>query len=328
MSPLPLPPPPPDLTVPEPWCPLPVRLHPAREETAEWLTDWAYRRNLLHGEAATRRFTAARFALFAAYTCSGAEDLRLAAAWTAVNWLIDDELDGSGTDPARFARAALDRLPTGPLFVRPRPASPLLAALDELWEWTAPHRSASWRERFVAHYRDWLAHSVLQRDLRHLAHLDEPATYTRRRRMHSGVEMSLDLTEAAADHELPRVLAHAQPYLELRRLANDIISWHNDLYSVADELAVGDHRSLPAVLVGGGASWQEALDGTARAIAAATRDFLAACDDLREMAGYYPVTAHEVEYTLDMLTLWISGSLRWHQVSARYQQVEPRLRVT
>ena len=106
----------------------------------------------------------------------------------------------------------------------------------------------------------------------------EPAAMARRRRLHSGVEMSVDLNELSDHRELPDDLVQSQWYQELRIAANNVISWTNDVYSLAKEVRFGDFGSLPGALNAAGMSWRVSLTRTVAMIAEATRDFVAWVD--------------------------------------------------
>lgn len=303
------------LTLPEIWCPLAVEVHPEAGIIEQVLLAWATGTGLVSGEAAAERFSLARYGVFTAYTVPRAADLPLAAQWNAFDWLVDDQLDEEGVG-FEFCRELLSRMPVQTDTAPAGSPSPLLAALDDLWRRTAPGRSTEWRRRFTGHYRDWLAFSVLARRHRDDADIE---TYFRRRRIHSGVEMSFDLTEACDDRELPPDLVASQQYRELRAVANNAISWANDIYSIRKELGNGDGGFLPALLVTGhGYDWPTALARSAEMIAAATRDFLTACDDLREAAPLYGTEC--IEESITILSRWIAGSLRWHAESDRYRR--------
>lgn len=303
------------LTLPEIWCPLAVEVHPGAGLVEDVLLAWATTFGLVTGDAAAQRFALARYGVFTAYTSPHAADLPLAAQWNAFDWFVDDRLDEEGVG-FEFCRELLARMPLETEIAPSASPSPLPAALGDLWRRTAPKRSIEWRRRFTGHYRDWLACSVLAR--RHRGEVDLE-TYFRRRRIHSGVEMSFDLTEACDDRELPPDLVASQPYRELRALANNAISWANDIYSIRKELENGDAGFLPALLVAGhGCDWPTALARSAEMIAAATRDFLTACDDLREVAPLYGTAC--IEESIVILARWIAGSLRWHAESDRYRR--------
>jgi hypothetical protein len=308
-------------------CPFPAALHPGAREIDDHLLEWARGWDLVRGPEAARRFHAAGFGRFAASVYPRARRLALVAEWQGHNWLVDDQLD-EGTEAApedriRLARRLLDQL-TPDLSPR-RPTGPLTAALGDLWQRTARPFSRAWRERYVAHYRDFLACTVLPAARPAAAGGRELTPYVRRRRLNSGCEMSFDLIEPANETEVPAVMAGSDVYRSVRLAANDVVSWTNDVFSVRKENARGDADHLAAVLrAASGGGWDDAVARATAMVADLTRDFTEACQDLRAVLPVFALTPAEtatVEESLDDLATWISGSLEWHRWSPRYREV-------
>jgi hypothetical protein len=329
---------PPTLEIPALWCPIPARINPAMGDVEEHLVEWARRFDLIRSTAAEQRFRACGFGQFAAEVYPRGSQLRLAAEWTAYNWILDDHLDeghvASRPEEREHLIAELNaQLTVGtevrvPRQDRGQPANPVVVALADLWRRTAQQMSRTWQERFTSHYRDFLAFTILPMrhpDPRAWLTAPDPFTFIRRRRLFSGCEMSFDLIEVANLSEVPPAMADSDAYRAVRVAANDVISWTNDIYSVRKEIARGDEDHLVAVLRrASGCSWQQSVLQAADMVAEATRDFLGACQDLRAMRELYELGDEEwklVEESLSDLAGWISGSLHWHQHSPRYSDV-------
>ncbi|MDQ1071987.1 terpene synthase family protein [Streptomyces canus] len=306
--------------------PVEVRIHPQADHAQESLLQWASLHGLFRDSRQRERFAHSGFARFAGYTYPRVTSLETVAWWHGHNWLVDDFLDHPHTDDAEAEALVADLLAQLPVDLtdRQEPHGPLATAAADLWRRTAPARSRAWRSRYRAHYRDWLALSLRARPHRQgrSAPVSVP-TYIRRRRLHSGAEMTFDLLEVGHNRELPEIVARSDLYRMVRFAANDAISWTNDLYSLPKDLAVGDADHLTAVLrEARGGTWGEAASKAARMVHEATADFLAACGDLRTMRELYEVIDAEwevVEDSLKDLALWISGSLYWHQETPRYR---------
>ena len=329
------------LNIPPIGCPFEARMHPDVDGVADHLLRWARRSLLIRTPSAAERFHQAGFGRFAAAVYPRATQLHLVAEWQSHNWLADDQLDeglslADPRDRERVAHQLLAQLPVDVPWLRrsPRretpglshPASPLTAALSDLWHRTAKPMSRAWRNRFVGHYRDFLGFTLLPHSARGRLTPGTLAAFVERRRHNSGCEMSFDLSAVATETEVPAEVADSDPYRTVRRCANDVISWTNDIFSVRKEMARGDEDHLVAVLRRvHDTSWDEALSRAVDMVGQRTDDFVVACDDLRDMRGLYGVAASEwraVEESLTDLEGWISGSLEWHRWSPRYRQVE------
>ncbi|MFB8758055.1 terpene synthase family protein [Streptomyces nigra] len=315
-----------DFAVPNLHGPVEVRLHPAADRVEESLLRWATLHGLFRDDRQRDRYARSGFGLFAGYTYPRVAALETVAWWHGHNWLVDDFLDHPRTEDAQAEALVSDLLAQLPvdLTQRQKPKGPLAAAAADLWRRTAPARSRAWRIRYRGHYRDWLALSLRARPHRQGrdAPVDVP-TYVRRRRLHSGAEMTFDLLEVGHHRELPPAVADSDLYRMVRFAANDAISWTNDLYSLPKDLAEGDTDHLTAaVREARSGTWRDAADKVARMVQEATADFVTACRDLRAMRGLYDVTDAEwkaVEESLTDLALWISGSLHWHRHTPRYR---------
>lgn len=317
-----------EVTFPPIWCPFPARLHPDAAGLDDHIIAWARHADLIRDGSAVTHFHRAGFGRFAAAVYPRADRLELVAEWQVYNWIVDDQLD-----EGHVARTPAQRLHTAaelgaqldPDLDAPAPTGPLAAALAELWERTAKPFTRAWRERFAAHYRDFLWYTILPHAEPARIAGQSLADFARRRRLNSGCEMSFDLIEPANSTEIPAAVAASDAYRAVRDAANDVISWTNDIYSVHKETARGDHDHLAAVLwrLEGG-SWQAALDRAAAMVGQRTEDFRSACQDVRGMKPLFGLDPHgwaAVEDSLTDLGSWIAGSLEWHGWSPRYREV-------
>lgn len=316
------------VTFPPIFCPIPARLHPEAAGLDDHIIAWARHCDLIRHGSAAAHFHSAGFGRFAAAVYPRADRLELVAEWQVYNWIVDDRLDEGHVDLShdqRLRTAAELCAQLDPDLDAPEPTGPLAVALADLWERTAKPFSPAWRERFAAHYRDFLWYTILPHaDPARIA-AQSLADYARRRRLNSGCEMSFDLIEPANSAEIPAEVAASDAYRAVRDAANDVISWTNDIYSVHKETARGDHDHLAAVLwrLDGG-TLQAALDRAAAMVARRTEDFGSACRDvrgMRELFGLSPGRWEAVEASLTDLGSWIAGSLEWHDWSPRYREV-------
>ncbi|MQY13528.1 Pentalenene synthase [Streptomyces sp. RB5] len=317
------------MEIPALWCPVEHRLHPEAEGADDRLFLWARKFDLIRSDAAADRFYNAGYGYFCAATYPRARRLDLMSEWNAYNWILDDLLDEGHADTThedriRICREVLAQMP--PDMNAPRPTSPLTAAAADLWERSARPMSVAWRKRYVAHYADWVGQSMLQ----HVP--DEPRdaaslyTHLRRRRIHSGCELSFDLIETGNLSEVPEEITSVDAYEAVRASASDAICWTNDVYSIRKETARGSYDHLvPFLLDQQSTDWPGALASASAMIETATRDYLAACRDLRALRPLFGMPDEawsRVEDSMNDLGLWIAGSLHWHRWSPRYSVVE------
>lgn len=323
--------------VPLIWCPIIPAVHPWAEGADDRLFEWAERFDLVRGGSARQRFHSAGFGNFCAETyprAVGEQGLDLMSEWNGYNWILDDLIDeGYATfgieECQRICRDVMAQMPVD--MRETHPSKPLLNAIADLWRRTAGPMSLAWRRRYVAHYHDWLSGSLLP----HLPSTGESnkaplslTTFSRRRRIHSGCELSFDLLEPGNQEEVPEAVVNCDTYKSIRLSASDAIAWTNDLYSIRKEMARGNRDHLVAHLCDTEhLTWADALAKAVRMVEDSTLDFVRACDDLRERRRVFAVSDEEwqrVEGSLTDLGYWLSGSLHWHSWSPRYRVVEER----
>jgi hypothetical protein len=152
------------VTFPSISCRIPARLHSEAAGLDDHIIAWARHADLIRDGLATAHFHRAGFGRFAAAVYPRAGQLELVAEWQLFNWIVDDQLDEghvTRTTAQRLHTAAELCAQLDPDLEAPAPAGPLAAALADLWERTAKPLSHAWRERFAAHYRDFLAFTIL-----------------------------------------------------------------------------------------------------------------------------------------------------------------------
>ncbi|MEV4229713.1 hypothetical protein AB0J81_21960 [Streptomyces bobili] len=201
---------------------------------------WARDRGLVVDVGEEERLAAMRLEEFASDIVPAADAAQrdLTAQWAAFICLVDDRLDRSGLgsrpDEVRALFARILRVLTqgGSADVRSGPE----AALDDLWQRTAPGMPPQWQERFVADYRDFAAatceEAAVRDDRARLALGDYLAL---RRRTITALPMAT-IVECTADAPWPDLPGGDLRLKTLRMAAADVAGWSNDLASAEDDL--------------------------------------------------------------------------------------------
>ncbi|MFE9674662.1 hypothetical protein ACFYO5_11165 [Streptomyces sp. NPDC006259] len=310
------------LPLPELQFPVPSVIHPGADRIEEQLARWATDLHLLDDECAARRFAHAQFGRFSASCHPRAADLEVAAAWNALMWLVNDVIDEQQGSDEAMLDLAHDLLAQMPIYLHaPRPTQPMTRAMADLCR-MAPTQSPHWRAQIASHFRTALACALQTRH--HRAHPEEGnaglQAYIRRRRQHSGTQMSLDLIELG--HEVVPVIADSDLNLDIRLQAANITGWDNDLWSLPKDHNNNDPVNLVVVLfLSRGGTWEQALATATSMTEEAISDFFTACDDLRCARPLYGTDDSEwgqLEDYLTGLADWLAGTIRWHAESNRF----------
>jgi hypothetical protein len=318
-------------TVPAVFCPFSPRISPHVAEVQRYAVEWAVRHRLLTDLPARAAFARARFAhlIARAYPDAGYADLCLAVAWLTFTFQLDDYFETTlGMRPGhqREAGAVLlsylladDPVLDGTALTAALTAAlgrPLAGGLTDIWSRTTARTGARWRSRFVGHIGQYLAANAWEADNRAAGQVPGIEEYLQMRRHSAATAQFFDLIEVFGGAELSAELS-ADPQLRaLRRSADNVVAWFNDLVSWPKERAIGDPHNLVLVV-----QRQERLS-TAAAIRRVVarhdeevRRFVAVRAQLRPAVRAAP----GVEWLVTGLTQWIRGNVDWSAESGRYR---------
>jgi hypothetical protein len=250
------------------------RVHPAGTAVDTFL-GWTVSAGLSPVGRHRERFAQGRCGSLVAPTCPAAIEPLPMARLTGPDRRVDSIFDpGSGQSgellslaQALFGAGPLDLLlldSDTPLVAAVTDAlgelGPFTVALAEVRAQTQTACTHAWRQ-FLWRYRN----SFHARARAHAgcAEPDSLATFRRRRRIRSGFEPTFDLVEAVSSHEVAAVFFDSQVHRDVRAVADDVVSWTDDLYSVRKKSAGGDFDHLVAVVKGPDGGWDEAIVRTA-----------------------------------------------------------------
>jgi Terpene synthase family 2, C-terminal metal binding len=304
-------------------CPYPVRLGNTSQATAVELelAVWVRKHELVADEEAEAWFAKARFGYFASLVYPHVPDLPVYAKWIAWLFLFDDYFDENrgltavrpGDEPVDASRGLSRYLPIGH-DLPAEPGSALEAALVDLWPELSWTMSPALADRFRRHADAYCASYATPLACARNESAPELSQYVALRRDSGAVETCLDLVERGARTKLPPSVALSPQTRALRRAANDVICWTNDLASLAKEVESGELNNLVAVLRDAtGMDWRSAEEVACRMVDSRTREFAELCEHWT--AGPHPqARAAFAEGVAD----WIAGSFQWHCLSPRY----------
>jgi hypothetical protein len=305
------------------WCPFEYRQNYRTpvSEVEDGLVEWALAAGMLTDDAGVRRFRAARFGELASYVYPEVPDLLVYAKWLSWLFLVDDTFDeNQAQDAGGIEHGARPYLP--PAGVAPaRATAPATQALVDLWRELAGTMPTPLQDRFRRSVDDYVRSYATEMALARGGQAPDLGAYVRLRRDSGAVETCTDLIERQRTACLRPAVAALPQVAELRKAANDVICWSNDVMSLPKEIAHGEQNNIVAVLrEATGMGWQAAATVAGEMIAARTREFVAI---ERALLAADPSTATKAFTT--GLKWWISGSLQWHAASPRYARPDADL---
>jgi hypothetical protein len=328
------------------FCPFPPHISRHLAEVQRYAVEWAVRHRLLADAPGRAAFARAKFAhlMARAYPGAGYPDLCLAVAWLTFTFKLDDHFETAlGSEPGRqrdAGAALLAHLLAGAASLneparheparhepaRHEPASeapglgaalgrPLGGALAEIWARTVARTGSGWRARFVGHVGQYLAANAWEADNRATDRVPSAEEYVQMRRHSAATAMFFDLIEVFGGVELTTEVAADPQLLALRRHADNVVAWFNDLVSWPKESAVGDPHNLVLVLH---RQDRQPLPAAVELVVARhdeeVRRFIALRDELRPALRSAP----GVGWFVEGLAHWIRANVDWSSESGRY----------
>ncbi|MFI7279747.1 terpene synthase [Micromonospora chersina] len=303
-------------------CPIPSRLSPHADAVQVWLVGQLDRLGLPLDPAMRERLARAGFARYAGrlYPDASEADLRSLAALFTWFFLVDDACEG----PGRLAPAQIRALRDGTLaLLREGPrarhagfSGPLRRLLVQAWREPRRRMPARWRLRFADAVADHLDGVWREAVATAAGRPPGVAEYVQLRRATSAAYVSYPLIEFAAGRPLPDAVHHHPALRRLADLANDLLSWYNDLASLErDRAMAGGHNLVLAVAAERGVPMPAAVDLVATHWRAEMARFMA----LRAaVPSFGPALDESVTAHLDGLANAVRGTVDWTLESARY----------
>lgn len=297
------------LTIPTFEFPWPVACHPDVRDVEESMLEWGVRHGLVPDEDYRARVVRTRYGFLAARCYPRAERPLLQAVADYFLWffladdLFVDRVDTVtpktiGNLTAMIDVLDLEHTGTPPVYGEP-------AWLDVCTRLRAC-LSAEHFERFATGMRLWASTAGLQ-ILNHVQpHPIGVAQYETIRRHTSGMNPCLALSDAANDGPVTAAEYHDPAVATLRRHANNVVCWSNDIQSLVVEVRQpGQFRNIVTVYTSQGHPLQEAVDLTADRVRAEIAAFTRLASAVRSRAG------RELAGYVTGLQDWMRGYQTW-----------------
>ena len=309
--------PPPDR--PRLHCSLPAAINPLVDEAHAHGHAWVVQMGLVGAtDAALERCLSARFAWLAAraYPNAEREELFVVVDWLSFLFFYDDLCDTRAVQDGVY-RGDLAELEDRLVAVAHGSASasdddPLARALADIRMRLAGRACAGWLSRFGSRLAEYVDGVRWERILRVQGRVPSPATYARLRPLNSAVFPCLDLAGIFIDGT-DSSFAQATWLSQLEGMANNHVSWVNDVYGIDKEIREQTHANLVVVLAHAHRlSWDDALDRAIEACNVELEAFTALAELARERCDG---RGHAY---IEAMAAWMRGNLDWYAETARY----------
>ncbi|MBC6417959.1 MAG: hypothetical protein GDA44_03780 [Prochloron sp. SP5CPC1] len=312
-----------NIKIPPLYCPFPGAIHQNVATAQEQTNKWVRRFHLLPDELAYRRFRAAQFPRMSARTRPHASPEIFAIITNFYTWLfiLDDYCEDLGINkhpellPALHSRSLAILRGEKPT----HRDAPLVQALADIRRRVEPHASSGWMDRFTSNMEDYLQALVWQAANHTQGITPDLATYLKMRSFLSAVYPSFDFIEieVSKDMELPNQVRANKTVQKLKLIANNVVSWSNDIIGLEKEMELGDVHNLVLVLQREHQlTLQEAINRAAELCNEEVRKFM---DLESRLPSFGPVTDPKLQHYVLGLRSWMRGWIDWALETERYQ---------
>ncbi|KAA8493343.1 Germacrene A synthase [Porphyridium purpureum] len=192
----------------------------------------------------------------------------------------------------------------------------LIETLQDLMVRFTSWASEAWLARWTQHMEEYLLATRFERSFHLRGETMTPNEYIPRRMDFSAVNPCLDMTGAFLKLDC-EMLSNNACIAELEKLCNKHISWVNDLYGLKRDVSDGTNSNLVLCILhhtknAGAFTVQDASD-----IVVQSTNFV--LEEFVDLSAQVPLGLESYVHAMEF---WMSGSLFWHQASARYNSKE------
>jgi 5-epi-alpha-selinene synthase len=233
-------------------CPFPSASSPYRDWAESENFEWLRRFGFFATRERVERVRRARFGWLAAraYPNASIEGLGIAAAWASWLFMRDDLCDEAGMacDPPAMRALSDHLLAVLAGLAAPDKSDSLAQSLADLRRRMIESGGAPWLSRFLTNVQDYFEACVWEATNRQRGEVPEIETYQRMRDLTGAVKTCFDIYELAGGSSLPVEARHHPILTRMMQVANRVICWSNDIFSLEKELRHDDCHNLVIVL--------------------------------------------------------------------------------
>lgn len=287
----------------------------AHQHTLEWVR----RFNLITEELAYERCCASKIAWLVARFFPNAplEELQIACDWTTWIFILDDYSEANGHRGDRLAKIYTRFIDILAGVDVNDQDEPLAHALRDIQQRLLRKITPDWMLRFIHRVEECFESWLWEAKNRAAGAVPDVATYIKMRQFTSGLYTWFELIVPSELIESPQKVWQEPIMQQLTSMANNIISWTNDISSLDKELRDNDvHNLVFALQHDHRLTLEEALERAVELHNAQMQAFI----DLEQRLSLFGagVDANVKRYMLGLRSM-IGGHLDWLQETGRYR---------
>ncbi|CAM6089367.1 unnamed protein product [Calypogeia fissa] len=223
-------------------------------------------------------------------------------------------------EKVRYIESVLEEARSQPGTVYSKPTTGVISDIFlELWKDVTESASSEFCLRLAHAYNRWCLGCLRETEFRKLKTVPSLADYLQIRKGSSGLTPVMTVVDFIYGLNSPDSWFYSAEMQSIMEAINDIVAWHNDLWSFKREVLVAKDKFniVLAISIDRKVSYTEAAQITTQIMYDRITDLENAGKDLELVTP--PEFQRNFEVYMRTCRDWISGSYDWHSKSARYQ---------
>lgn len=301
------------------YCPFPAAVSKHAETVQQQNIEWVRRFNLLKGEGAYKPLSAAKFGSLVSRTYPHAplEELQIVTDWTVWMFILDDLSETLAKEPDSLAAMYSGFLDILKGVRAGEPENPLAVALQDIRSRLLQKATPAWMSRFIRTFEECCESWVWE--ARNLTNgtIPDVATYIQMRPFTGALMTVIEMIDITEGIDLSAEVRQHEAVQRLTLIANNVVNYPNDIFSVEKEIKAGEIHNLVLLLQREHQlSFQEAIDRAAEMHNSEVRAFI---DLEKQLPSFGAQADWDLKRYLSALRFIMRGHLDWAQASGRYQ---------
>ncbi|UGU14315.1 hypothetical protein LS482_11390 [Sinomicrobium kalidii] len=313
------------IAIPRLYWPFPSFINPHAKEAHEHTIQWLLRHNLLPDKATYNLYESQRYAYMTArmYPTAEKEVLFAISDFCGLLFIVDDDLDKkadrkvagvNGTQALEAFIATGVAVMNGRKEIPPEPGKEIFTALADCSMRLYDFGKKQWHDNFIQSFADTFNAAVWELKNVGKGYCPTLEEYLRYRPFFAGTNLATDMSEVAANINLPEEIMQHPTLRRLLELSRNLVSFANDMFSLNKEIAQNNtddkHNLVYIMQKMHNLTFEEAVLKAAEFHDEQAREFISLSSNL---PVFEATIDEEVFRYIDALIYFVKGNIDWSE---------------
>lgn len=238
------------IVLPTLYCPFPSAVNKHAATLHQRTLEWARRFHLLEKETGYQDLSASKNSWLVARTYPNAplEELQVVSDWITWLFILDDVSEETGKQPDSLAAMYARFLGILKGAIAAASANPLECSLQDIRQRLLQKTTPGWMSRFMRRCEECWDSWVWEATNRYKRIAPDVESYTKMRPFTGGLMTFLEMIDIAEGIALPLEVREHPRVQHLTLIANNVVLYANDIFSLEKEIKQGDFHNLVLLL--------------------------------------------------------------------------------